>query len=181
VVGYTDFALKQLFDKMSAAPWFNNTLFVITADHTNESVHKEYQNDFGVYSIPIIFYKPGSELKGMKNRIAQQIDIMPTIMNYLGYDEEFIAFGNDLFDDTHESFAYNTNGSTYHFYMKDHILEMIDDKQVGLYNFKLDRLLENEVREKEPELASLMEQKLKAVIQSYNNRLIDNNMVIKNQ
>ncbi len=179
VVGYTDFALNQLFDKISDASWFNNTLFVITADHTNESIHKEYQNDFGVYGIPIIFFKPGSTLKGMKNRIAQQIDIMPTILNYLGYDEEFIAFGNDLLDDSYESFAFNTNGNTYHFYMKDHILEMIDNKTVGLYNFKLDRFLGNDVREKEPELALLMEEKLKAVIQSYNARLIDNNMVIK--
>ncbi len=179
VVGYTDYALRQLFEKISNAPWFNNTLFVITADHTNESIHKEYQNDFGVYSIPVIFYRPGSPLKGMKNRIAQQIDIMPTVLNYLGYDEEYIAFGNDLLDDSYESFAFNTNGSTYHFYMKDHILEMIDNKPVGLYNFKLDRFLKNNVMEKEPELTSLMEEKLKAVIQSYNTRLIDNDMVVK--
>ncbi len=179
VVGYTDYALKQLFDRISDAPWFNNTLFIITADHTNESIHKEYQNDFGVYSIPIIFYKPGSTLKGMKNRIAQQIDIMPTVLNYLDYDEEFIAFGNDLFDDSYESFAFNTNGSTYHFYMKDHILEMIDNKPAGLYNLKLDRLLQNDVLDKEPELASAMEEKLKAVIQSYNSRMIENDLIIK--
>jgi phosphoglycerol transferase MdoB-like AlkP superfamily enzyme len=181
VVGYTDFALRELFEKMSSAPWFSNTLFVITADHTNESIHKEYQNEFGVYSIPIIFYKPGSSLKGMKNRIAQQIDIMPTVLNYLGYDEEYIAFGNDLFDDSYESFAFNTNGSTYHIYMKDHILEMIDKKPAGLYNFKLDRFLQNDLKEKEPELVTPMEEKLKAVIQSYNSRLIDNDMVVKNK
>ena len=179
VVGYTDYALKQLFDRISDAPWFNNTLFIFTADHTNETIHKEYQNEFGVYSIPIIFYKPGSTLKGRKNRIAQQIDIMPTVLNYLGYDEEFIAFGNDLFDDSCESFAFNTNGSTYHFYMKDHILEMIDNKPAGLYNFKTDRFLQNDVLDKEQELASLMEEKLKAVIQSYNTRLIDNDLVVK--
>ena len=179
VVGYTDYALKQLFEKMSSAPWFSNTLFVITADHTNETLHKEYQNDFGVYSIPVIFYKPGSSLKGMKNRIAQQIDIMPTILNYLGYDEEFIAFGNDLFDESYESIAFNTNGSTYQIYMKDHILEMIDNKPVGLYNFKLDRFLQTDVLDKEPELTQVMEEKLRAVIQSYNSRLIENDMVVK--
>jgi len=179
VVGYTDYSLRLLFEKMSAAPWFRNTLFVITADHTNESIHKEYQNDFGVYSIPIILYKPGSSMKGTKNRIAQQIDIMPTVLNYLGFDEEYIAFGNNLLDDTKESFAFNTNGSTYHIYMKDHILEMIDNKPAGLYNFKLDRMLQNDLLVKEPELAANMEEKLRAVIQSYNTRLIENDMVIK--
>jgi phosphoglycerol transferase MdoB-like AlkP superfamily enzyme len=179
VVGYTDFALHELFDQISKSPWFNNTLFVITADHTNESVHKEFQNNFGAYCVPIIFYKPGSDLKGIKPRIAQQIDIMPTILNYLNFDEPYIAFGNNLLDDSYDSFAFNTNGSTYNLYMKDHILEMIDNKPVGMYNFKDDLFLENNLIGKEPELEKLMEEKLKAIIQTYNSRLIDNNMVVR--
>lgn len=179
VVGYTDFALGEFFKKISAEPFFNNTLFVITADHTNESIHKEFQNSFGFYSVPVILYKPGSDLKGVKNRIAQQIDIMPTVLSYLNYGEEFIAFGNNLFDDSYESFAFNTNGSTYHLYMKDHILIMIDYKAVGLYNFKTDKFLEKNVMDEKPDLLHLMENKLKAIIQSYNSRLIDNNMVVR--
>lgn len=180
VVGYTDFALKELFDEISKASWFNNTLFVITADHTNESIHKEYQNNFGSYSIPVIFYSPGSDLKGIKKRIAQQIDIMPTVLSYLNYDEEYIAFGNNLLDDSGESFAFNTAGSNYHLYMKDHLLEMEENKPLGLYNYKNDKLLENNLVMKEPELQTEMEDKLKAIIQTYNSRLLDNNMVIKN-
>ena len=163
------------------APWFKNTLFVITADHTNESIHKEFQNNFGSYCIPIIFYKPDGELIGIKNRIAQQIDIMPTILSYLNYDKEYIAFGNNLLDDSYESFAYNTNGSTYHLYMKDHILEMIDNKPVGLFNYKTDKYLETNLLDKEPEICEQMEEKLKAVIQTYNSRLLDNNMVVKKE
>jgi phosphoglycerol transferase MdoB-like AlkP superfamily enzyme len=179
VVGYTDFALREFFNEISSSPWFRNTLFVITADHTNESIHKEFQNNLGSYSIPVIFYKPGSNLRGMKKRIAQQIDIMPTVLNYLNYDEEYIAFGNDLLDDSYESFAFNTNGSTYHLYMKDHILEMIDNKPVGLYNYKTDIYLENNILEIEPGIAARLEEKMKAIVQSYNSRLIDNNMIIK--
>jgi len=179
VVGYTDFALKEFFSQISSEPWFNNTLFVITADHTNESIHKEFQNDFGSYSIPIIFYKPGSKLRGMKNRIAQQIDIMPSILSYLNYDEDYIAFGNNVFDDSCESFAFNTNGSTYHLYMKDHLLEMTDNRTIGLHNFKNDRLLETNLAEKEPALVQEMEEKLRAIIQSYNSRLINNDLVIR--
>lgn len=181
VVGYSDFALKEFFYKISLTNWFKNTLFVITADHTNESIHKEFQNNFGSYSIPIIFYKPGSNLKGLKNRIAQQIDIMPTILNYLNYDEEFIAFGNNLFDDSKISFAFNTSGSNYHLYMKDHILEMIDNKPFGLYNYKSDIFLKENLIGKNPELQKQMEEKLKAIIQTYNSRLIDNNMIVRKQ
>ena len=179
VIGYSDFALREMFNEISTSPWFKNTLFVITADHTNESVHKEFQNNFGTYCVPIIFFKPGSDLKGYKQRIAQQIDIMPTILNYLNYDEPYVAFGNDLLDDSYESFAFNTNGSTYNLYMKDHILEMIENKAVGLYNFKNDIFLGINLINKEPEIEKMMEEKMKAVIQTYNSRLIDNNMVIK--
>jgi phosphoglycerol transferase MdoB-like AlkP superfamily enzyme len=179
VIGYSDFALKEMFHEMSLMPWFNNTLFVLTADHTNESVHKEFQNNFGAYCVPIIFYKPGSDLKGMKHRIAQQIDIMPTILNYLNYDKEYIAFGNNLLDDSYESFAFNTNGTTYNLYMKDHILEMVDNKPVGFFNFKSDHFLENNLLGKEQDLEKQMEDKQKAIIQTYNSRLIENNMVVK--
>jgi phosphoglycerol transferase MdoB-like AlkP superfamily enzyme len=178
VVGYTDFALKELFEEISSSSWYKNTLFVITADHTNESIHKEFQNNFGVYSIPIIFFKPGSDLRGIKTRIAQQIDIMPTILSYLNYDEEYIAFGNNLLDDSFESFAFNTSGSDYHLYMKDHMMEMIDNKPVAIFNYKNDLFLENNLIGKSPELQLLMEEKLKAIIQTYNSRLIDNNMVV---
>lgn len=181
VVGYTDFALREFFDEARKQPWFNNTLFIITADHTNESVHKEFQNNFGSYCIPIIFYKPGGELKGIKNKIAQQIDIMPTILSYLNYDQEYIAFGNNLLDDSRESFAFNTSGSTYQLFMKDFLLEMVDVKPVGFYNYKKNRSLDKNLVNQIDTIQKPMEEKLKAIIQTYNSRLIDNNMVVSKQ
>jgi phosphoglycerol transferase MdoB-like AlkP superfamily enzyme len=164
---------------MSKEPWFKNTLFVITADHTNEKFHKEFQNSVGQFLVPIVFYKQGSDLKGMKQRIAQQIDIMPTILSYLNFDQEYIAFGNNLLDDSHESFGFNTYGSTYYLYMKDHILEMIDNNPAALYNYKKDRFQESNLVGREPELQKQMEDKLKAIIQTYNSRMLDNNLTVK--
>jgi phosphoglycerol transferase MdoB-like AlkP superfamily enzyme len=179
VIGYTDNALREFFSKAATMPWFKNTLFIITADHTNESVRKEFQNNFGSYCIPIVFYKPDSNLLGIKHRIAQQIDIMPSLLSYLNFDGEYIAFGNNLFDDSRDSFAFNTAGSTYELFMKDHMLEMVENKPVGLYDFKTDRFLDKNIIGKDALLQGAMEEKLKAIIQSYNSRLIDNDMVIK--
>ena len=179
VVGYTDYALKKFFSEISSQSWYANTLFVITADHTNESVHKEFQNDFGSYSIPVIFYKPDSDLRGVKKKIAQQVDIMPTVLHYLNYDEDFIAFGNNLLDDRFESFGFNTNGSNYHLYMRDHILEMVDGKSIGFYNYKNDIFLNKNIIGTDTVLQKLMEDKMKAVMQTYNARLLDNNMIIR--
>jgi phosphoglycerol transferase MdoB-like AlkP superfamily enzyme len=179
VIRYSDFALRELFKEISDKPWFKNTLFILTADHTNEKFHREYQNSLGQFLVPILLYRQGSDLQGYKKRIAQQIDIMPTILNYLHFDEEYIAFGNNLLDDKDESFGFNTYGNTYYLYMKDHILDMIDNKAAGLFNYRIDRYFENNLLNKEPEIQKQMEDKLKAIIQTYNSRLIDNNMVVR--
>jgi phosphoglycerol transferase MdoB-like AlkP superfamily enzyme len=179
VINYSDFSLKRFFSGIEGQPWFKNTLFVITADHINERFHREYQNSLGQFLIPIIFYKAGSDLKGYKMRIAQQIDILPTILNYMHYDEEYIAFGNNLLDDSYEPYAYNTYSNIYYLYMKDHVLYVIDNQSVGLFNYKTDRYLGTNLISKEPLLQQQMEDKLKSVIQTYNGRLIDNNMIIR--
>lgn len=179
VVGYTDNAMRKFFSKAARQSWYKNTIFIITADHTNESVRKEFQNNFGSYCIPIIFFKPDSDMQGIKNRIAQQIDIMPSVLSYLNFDREYIAFGNNLFDESGDSFAFNTAGSTYQLFMKGHMLEMVENKPVGFYNFKTDRFLDYNIVGKDTILQGAMEEKLKAIIQSYNSRLIDNDMVVK--
>jgi phosphoglycerol transferase MdoB-like AlkP superfamily enzyme len=179
VVGYTDYALRNFFRQAAMQSWFKNTIFIITADHTNESIHKEFQNNFGSYCVPIIFFKPDSDMQGIRNRIAQQIDIMPSVLSYLNFEGEYVAFGNNLFDESEESFAFNTSGSTYQLFMKDHMLEMVENEPVGFYNFKTDRLLGKNIVGKDTGVQKAMEEKLKAIIQAYNSRLIDNDMVVK--
>jgi hypothetical protein len=63
--------------------------------------------------------------------------------------------------------------------MKDHILEMMDNNTLGIYNYKNDISLEKNLIGKNVQLQRLMEDKLKAVIQTYNGRLIDNNMIVR--
>ena len=98
-IRYTDNALRRFFATASRQPWYKNTLFVITSDHTNLSDHDYYQTDLGGFCSPIIFFDPSGEIKpGMRDAIAQQIDIMPTVLGYLGYDRPYVAFGCDLFN-----------------------------------------------------------------------------------
>jgi phosphoglycerol transferase MdoB-like AlkP superfamily enzyme len=116
---------------------------------------------------------------GTKNKIAQQIDIMPTILSYLNYNGEFIAFGNNLLDNSRESFGFNTFGSNYYLFMDDHIIEMADNKTMAIFNYRTDRFNKENLVGKEPELQGRMEEKFKAVVQTYNERLIDNKLTVK--
>ncbi|MBK7669695.1 MAG: LTA synthase family protein [Sphingobacteriaceae bacterium] len=107
-IGYTDYSLKLFFNEAKKEKWFNNTLFVITSDHTAISNDKYYSNPIGQYSIPIVFYK-NNELIGTNGKTVQQIDILPTIMDYLNYDKPYYAFGESMFSARNKPIIYFTN------------------------------------------------------------------------
>jgi hypothetical protein len=60
-------------------------------------------------------------------------------------------------------------------------MEMIDINPVALYNYKKDKFHASNLIGKEPELQKQMEDKLKAIIQTYNSRMLDNNLTVKNK
>lgn len=97
-IGYTDNALRRFFDTAKRQPWYSNTIFVITNDHTNERSHDEYRSGISAFYGPILIFDPSGELpRGMIDGIAQQADIMPTILGITGSRKGYVAFGKDLF------------------------------------------------------------------------------------
>jgi len=184
-VGYTDYALRKFFESASKESWFHNTVFVITADHTTKSLYDEYKTFVGMFQVPIIFYEPGNEnMKGVKKEeVIQQIDIMPTLLNYLHFDQPYFAFGMDAFapQNTDKRFAINTLNDFYMLYEGYYVLKATDDKAVALYDFHSDRLLTKNLLNSEPERAERMYNKLKSFRQQYNDRMIDDDMIIEKQ
>ena len=63
--------------------------------------------------------------------------------------------------------------------MDDYLLNFNGEKTVGLYNFKTDKLLTNDLKNSETEIVGQMENKMKAIIQQYNNRMIDNKLIAR--
>lgn len=170
-IGYTDNALRLFFEKAKKQPWFNNTLFVITADHTNQTDHSLYQTDYGVFAVPVIFYDPGAGLQGRGKGIAQQIDIMPTVLGYLGYDQPYIAFGCDLFQTpVTEQYAVNYFNGVYQYFKGDYILQFDGEKVVAVYDYKTDPLQKHNIVGRILPQKD-MERELKAIIQQYMTRM----------
>lgn len=172
-VRYTDMSLRKFFETASRCSWYRNTLFVITADHTNHPSHDEYRSVPGLYSVPILFYDPSGELirPGVRNGIAKQIDIMPTLLGFLGYDKPYVAFGSDLSrtrDEDTWSVGY-ANG-LYFFIQGNHILFFDGRHTTAVHNFVTDPLGRKNLKGKMPRQAD-MEQRLKAIIQSYMERM----------
>lgn len=175
-IGYSDHALRLFFEKMSQYSWYENTLFVITADHSNQPTHPEYMTDIGVFSIPILFYHPGSNLRGKEDCLAQQIDIMPSILGYLNFDKPYFAFGNDLISDPKkDNYAVNYSNQIYQILKDSLVLQFDGEKTKAVYNFKKDTFLTQNLIGQRPE-QDTMENVIKANIQQYITRMIDNNL-----
>ena len=174
-IRYTDHALQQFFEKAEKSSWFENTLFVITADHTNAALHEEFLTDAGLYRIPIIFYMPGGELKGHSDKIAQQTDIMPTVLGILNYDKPFVAFGKDLLDEGGKNWAINYNNGFYQYFRDDYMLQFNGENAFAMYNFATDTLLKenivNEIAEQD-----MMTEECKGIIQQYIERMTENRL-----
>jgi len=176
-IEYTDYSLKKFFETASKMDWYKNTLFVITADHASaEIAYPEYNTAWGYFSVPVFFYHPEKNWSEFKPEIIQQIDIMPTILGYLHYDKPYVAFGRDVFKENEEPFAFNYVDQVYQSFKGNYLLQFDGKKSVGLYDFKSDRLLKNNLIAQLPDTVVKMETHLKGLIQQYNNRMVDDDL-----
>ena len=168
-IRYTDMAIGKFFETASKQPWFNNTIFVMTSDHTNMSDHDYYQTDLGGFCSPIIIYEPGQEPQ-MQDKIAQQIDILPTLMGMLHYPKPYFAFGIDLLNTPAENtWAVNYLNGIYQYVKHGHVLQF-DGQQTKAVYALTDSLMQHDVKGKVPQQQQ-MERELKAIIQQYMERM----------
>jgi arylsulfatase A-like enzyme len=117
--------------------------------------------------------------RGKMEGIAQQIDIMPTVLGYLGYQQPYIAFGCDLFHTPAEdTWAVNYQNGIYQYVKGDYLIQFDGKELKAVYHFKEDRLLKNNLIN-EVDCSTLVDE-LKVVIQSYMQRMNRNELVLSN-
>ena len=94
---YTDYALGQFLAEASKQPWFDNTIFLITADHCASSAGRT-EIPLHKYHIPALIFAPGFVAPQQIEGIVSQIDLMPTLLSLLdmNYDSHF--YGRSIFD-----------------------------------------------------------------------------------
>lgn len=173
-IAYSDYSLKQFFDAAKTSDWYNNTLFIITADHTFKATHIEYQNSKGLFAIPLLIFDPSASISASVTKICQQADILPTVIDYLQIDTTIVSFGNSILDD--KGFAVNYLNNVYQYFEKGYLLQFNGEKSLALYNLENDPLLKNNLIINLPEICNELETKLKAYIQEYNYRMLNNQL-----
>ena len=178
-IRYTDMAISKFFKKARRQDWFKNTIFVLTSDHTNLSDHPYYQTDLGGFCSPIIIYEPGNHERQPEiiDKIAQQIDILPTVMGMLHYPKPYFAFGIDLLNTPAEdTWAVNYLNGIYQYVKHNYLLQFDGQKTIGFYSLNdsvMNRNLVGKISE-QPQ----MERELKAIIQQYMERMINDKLMV---
>ena len=176
-IRYTDMAIGKFFEKASHEPWFKNTIFVLTSDHTNLSDHPFYQTDIGGFCSPIIIYDPSQPVGEMQDKIAQQIDILPTVMGMLHYQKPYFGFGIDLLNTPAEdTWAVNYLNGIYQYVKHGHVLQFDGQQTKGMYALD-DSLMQHNLVGKVPQQPQ-MELELKAIIQQYMERMTQDRLKV---
>ena len=179
-VGYTDYALREFFAYAKQQDWYENTLFVLTADHTNQVSLPEYATAKGIFEVPIAFYSPRWNQGNLQIQGAvSQTDIMPSVLAYLGYSKPFFAFGEDILtQEKKHPYAVCYNHPVYQL-LSDSLLLQFDGKEVcAVYNHQNDPMLQYNIAEQTN--TQEMETFLRAYIQQYIYRLTTNQLTIGN-
>ena len=177
-IRYTDMAIGKFFREAAKQPWYKNTIFVMTSDHTNLSDHAQYQTDIGGFCSPIIVFDPTAEIvkPGMRNAVAQQIDILPTVLSALGYQKPFLSFGCDLLTTPDDAtYAVNYLNGIYQYVKHGYTMQFDGQKVVGMYKLT-DLLMKHNLVGHVPEQAQ-MERELKAIIYQYMYRMVHDKLM----
>ena len=178
-IRYTDMAIGKFFETASKQPWFENTIFVLTSDHTNMSDHDYYQTDLGGFCSPIIIYEPSHPEGQVIDKIAQHIDILPTVLGILGYQKPYFGFGIDLLNTPSEdTWAVNYLSGIYQYVRNGYVLQFDGQKTKGIYSLSDSLMQQNLIHQ--PSVVShqsQMERELKAIIQQYMERMTQNRLM----
>jgi phosphoglycerol transferase MdoB-like AlkP superfamily enzyme len=94
-VKYTDYAIGEFLKIARTKPWFDNTIFVITADHCAGSAGRKALPP-EKYHIPLFIYAPKLIQPGIVKKMSSQIDIAPTILSLLNISYKSQFFGSDI-------------------------------------------------------------------------------------
>ena len=174
-IQYADDALRSFFAFAAKQAWFNNTVFVITADHSSENTLPYYQTMQGKYEIPLVVFEPKPTIykeAELNTTTIDHISIMPLLVSMVTKQTTPIfSLSSDV--------AIQFDGGLYQIIKYPHVVHFDGEEVVASYNLLTDSLMQTNLQTSaqsathQPIVDSLLI-RAKAVIQTYNNSLIHN-------
>lgn len=176
-ISYVDYSLKRFFEEAQKQPWYENTLFIITGDHSQMSESETHETQVGRHQVPLLLFHPTQNLSAMNtSRVTHHSDILPTILDFWGINNEpYLLFGRSVFDPAQEGEAVFYTFGGYWLVRENYFLHFSDQDHKGTLYAISDAQQLHPIRDQEGVRHS-MEARMKLYIQYYNNSLIQNNL-----
>jgi len=134
-VKYTDYAIGKFIRDAKEKPWFEDTLFVIVADHCASSAGKT-KLPVKKYEIPLLIYSPGHVTPQKIDKLASQIDIAPTVLGLLNFNYKSKFFGKDILKmEPDQERAFIGTYEKLGYVKKDRLVILDIKKETNLYQF----------------------------------------------
>jgi phosphoglycerol transferase MdoB-like AlkP superfamily enzyme len=165
-VRYSDFSLAKFFEYASAQKWFDNTIFLITADHT---LFNSRVNFASTFHIPLLMYSPQYIKPGIYDRIASQVDIMPSLIDLLNINTVHSSMGVSFFDTTKTRFCFEKFGEYFCIIDDNYMLITNFENEPDMYRYKADPSLTENIASKYKDVTKDLLLKLTAYYQEISN------------
>ncbi|GAB2695838.1 sulfatase [Hymenobacter frigidus] len=179
-IAYADLALREFFRAARKQPWYANTLFILTADHTSQTDRPNYQNPLGYHKTPLLFFSPGPALPPANpRRITQQADVPASVLDVLRLRQEhkaLLPFGASVFDSASTGRAIFRDGESYYLVHADFVTELTNNNKVNLYPYQTHFIPTQPLANPDPALVKKYGDELRANVQFYVNGLLDNRL-----
>ena len=179
-IAYTDLALRRFFEAARRQPWYANTLFILTADHTSQTDQPTYQNLLGNHKTPLLLFAPGRALPAVvPHRITEQADVPATVLDVLGLPQEqprLLPFGASVFDAASPGRALFRDGESYFLVHHDFVTELNNRNEIRLYPYAPHFMPTEPEAHPDPKLVQQYGDELRACVQFYVNGLLDNRL-----
>lgn len=172
---YTDDALRQYFATARRMDWYARTLFVITADHTADLERNGSQGNRPIdYWVPLVLYAPEMLPPHQAERVTQHIDIVPTVLDLIGYRKPFFAFGHSALRASPTPYAIWSNNGLYTITGADAQLQFDGTQVLGTTALASGTSVA-------PETIRDMERHVKAAVQQFNHHMLHGGMTIEQE
>lgn len=178
-LGYVDMSIRRFFEACSKEPWYTNTVFVITGDHTYQyNAHPIwYRNPAGRFAVPILFFAPDGSFSGRDDRIAQHLDLLPSILDLAGYEGRISTFGQSVFKRDRTDRAAQYLGGQYRLIQNDRLLLFDGERVQGLFDYRADTLCVRDLSSTEKPTADRLARDVQAIVQRHGDALVNNRLL----
>ena len=181
-IEYADLSVRYFFKMASQQPWYNNTIFIITADHgcRDFDVSSIYAKPYFMYQIPFIVYTPDKSItpQRIEDKVMSQIDINPTILSLLNYKKKHFALGESLFNENRKNYAINFRLNQYQIIGTKYLIRLsCNGKKIEqIYDIVNDKELKHPLKEIKDETIDDMVAYAQAFLQDYTQRILENRL-----